>query len=573
MTHPSPVGPDPAVPLTPAAGDDRDDRPGSRMARMRMPLARHVVEAVAVENGVCVRPMAMRRTNLDTGETEIIPVPCGATLASKCPPCAEKTRRLRMAQCKAGWHLDDEPLPDPDPPTDEAKILAGFRADLEVVRHDAERDSDPAGVAEIDALIGQVDDELNALGVRGKAAPDDRDRARRARSTRRRQDAPDLPRLPVDKRTVGRTYEAADGKTWRPSMFLTLTCDTYGRVNSDGTPVDPGSYDYQRAARDAIHFPKLIDRFWQNLRRAVGWDVQYFAALEPQRRLAPHLHAAIRGTIPRLLLRQVAAATYHQVWWPAVDQPVYGDGHLPVWDGGSGAYLDPDSARPLPSWDEALDAIGDEDEPSHVVRFGPQLRADGVTANSANTGRMIGYLTKYLTKSLDGCHAATTDVQRRHVDRLAAALRYEPCSPTCANWLRFGVQPKNPKPGLVPGRCRGKAHRRETLGFGGRRVLVSRKWSGKTLTDHKQDRVVFIREQLEALGHTATGPAAAETDPARTAWTLLRPGDPAAPRREHLLLQAVAQRHAWRAQLDAARRALTGELPATGPPEAPARAA
>ncbi|ABD10413.1 replication initiation protein [Frankia sp. CcI156] len=562
MTLPPPPGPDPAGPHDPT---NRDDRPGSRAARMRMPLARAVVEAVAVENGVCVRPMAMRRTNLDTGETEIIPVPCGATLASKCPTCAEKARRLRMAQCRAGWHLDDEPLPDPDPPSDDAKVLAGFRADLEVARQDAERDSDPAGVAEIDALIGQVDEELNALGVRGKTAPDNRDRPRRARSTRRRQDAADLPRLPVEKRTIGRTYEAADGTTWRPSMFLTLTCDTYGRVNSDGAPVDPASYDYRRAARDAIHFPKLIDRFWQNLRRAVGWDVQYFAALEPQRRLAPHLHAALRGTVPRALLRQVAAATYHQVWWPPSGQPVYLDTALPTWASETGGYVDPASGRPLPTWDEALDAIGDEDEPSHVVRFGPQLQADGFTSNSAHTGRMIGYLCKYLTKSLDACHTATTDRQRRHVDRLAEALRYEPCSPTCANWLRYGVQPKNAKPGLVPGRCRGKAHRRETLGFGGRRVLVSRKWSGKSLTDHKHDRVAFIREQLEALGHTATGPAAAtDTDPARTAWTMLRPGDPAAPRREHLLLQAVAQRHAWRAQLDAARRAAPDELPAIG---------
>ncbi|TCJ40725.1 replication initiator [Parafrankia sp. BMG5.11] len=549
---------------------------------MRMPLARQVVEAVAVENGVCVRPMAMRRTNLDTGETEIIPVPCGATLASKCPSCAERARRLRMAQCTAGWHLDDEPVPDPDPPTDDAKVLAGFRADLEVVRRDAERDGDPAGVAEIDELIGQVDDELNALGVRGKAAPDNRDRPRRARSTRRRQDAPDLPRLPVEKRTIGRTYEAPDGTAWRPSMFLTLTCDSYGRVRSDGTPVDPGSYDYRRAARDAIHFPKLIDRFWQNLRRCVGWDVQYFAALEPQRRLAPHLHAAIRGTIPRVVLRQVAAATYQQIWWPSCDRPVYPDTALPVWDTDSGAYLDPDTGEALPTWDEALDAIGPDDEPAHVVRFGPQLRADGVTTNSAHTGRMIGYLCKYLTKSLDTCHDTATDAHRRHVERLADALRHEPCAPTCSNWLRYGVQPRNPKPGLVPGRCRGKAHRRETLGFGGRRVLVSRKWSGKTLADHRADRIAWVREQLEALGHTdsgaGTGPAGGPgpgTDPARTVCTLLRPGDPAAPRREHLLLQAVAQRRAWRAQLDAARAATSdaGGLPVTGPPPPAAAAA
>jgi hypothetical protein len=49
--------------------------------------------------------------------------------------------------------------------------------------------------------------------------------------------------------------------------------------------------------------------------------VQYFAAIEPERRLAPHLHMAIRGTISRAELREVVAATYAQVWWPATDTP------------------------------------------------------------------------------------------------------------------------------------------------------------------------------------------------------------------------------------------------------------
>jgi hypothetical protein len=40
---------------------------------------------------------------------------------------------------------------------------------------------------------------------------------------------------------------------------------------------------------------------------------------------------------------------------------------------------------------------------------------------------------------------------------------------------------------MIPG-CRGKAHKPEHLGYAGRRVLVSRKWSNKTLTEHKQDR-------------------------------------------------------------------------------------
>ncbi|WP_242606220.1 replication initiator [Protofrankia symbiont of Coriaria ruscifolia] len=527
---------------------------GSRAARMRQPLARHVLEAVAVENGVCIRPLAMRKVDIATGEAETIPVPCGATLASKCPPCAERARKLRMAQCKAGWHLNDEPLPDPDPPGDDAKTLVQLRADLEAVRTDAVTGHDVEQVTEVDDLISQVDAALNDLGVRGKTAPDTRDRPRRTRSTKRRQDAPDLPRLPVDRRTVGRTFTAADGTVWRPSMFLTLTCDSYGKVTSDGTPVDPDGYGYRRAARDAIHFPKLVDRFWQNLRRAVGYDVQYFACLEPQRRLAPHLHAAMRGTIPRVLLRQVAAATYHQVWWPSCDRPVYSPDRLPVWDDQDGGYRDPDTGVLLSTWDEALDAIGEDVEPAHVVRFGVQVRADGVTANNSNTGRLIGYLTKYLTKSLDTCHAVDTDAQRNHVDRLADALRYEPCSPGCANWLLYGVQPKNPRAGLVPGRCRGKAHRRETLGFGGRRVLVSRKWSGKTLADHREDRKTWVRQQLAVLGHPGDSDTVSGT-PDQVVWQLLRPGDPATPRREHLLLRAVADRHRWRAQLDAARAA------------------
>ncbi len=88
-----------------------------------------------------------------------------------------------------------------------------------------------------------------------------------------------------------------------------------------GVPVDSESYDYRRAALDALHFPKLVDRFWQNLRRCAGYRVQYFAVVEPQARLAPHLHTAMRGVIPRVVLKQVIQATYVQIWWPPHDKP------------------------------------------------------------------------------------------------------------------------------------------------------------------------------------------------------------------------------------------------------------
>jgi hypothetical protein len=150
-----------------------------------------------------------------------------------------------------------------------------------------------------------------------------------------------------------------------------------------------------------------------------------------------------------------------------------------------------------------------------VARFGAKFDAQGVLAGSKDSARCIGYLTKYLTKQPGDCHHPDTDPQRAHVERLADALRYEPCSPTCANWLRYGIQPKNPRPGLVPGACKGKAHRYDHLGYAGRRVLVSRKWSGKTLADHRGDRQAWLTEMLGL-------PA---TDPTVYRWEQVRPED------------------------------------------------
>jgi hypothetical protein len=111
--------------------------------------------------------------------------------------------------------------------------------------------------------------------------------------------------------------------------------------------------------------------------------------------------------------------------------------------------------------------------------------------------RCIGYLTKYLTKQLGDCHHPATDAQSDHVDRLAEALRYEPCSPTCANWLRYGIQPKNPRPGLVPGACKGKAHRCEHLGYAGRRYRCGPPAHriGRHLRYGPDEVVAWLREQ------------------------------------------------------------------------------
>ena len=65
-----------------------------------------------------------------------------------------------------------------------------------------------------------------------------------------------------------------------------------------------------------MHFAKLVDWPWQNLRRCAGYNVQCFAAVEAQRRLAPHLHAAVRGVIPCQIIRQIVNTTYQQLCVP-----------------------------------------------------------------------------------------------------------------------------------------------------------------------------------------------------------------------------------------------------------------
>jgi hypothetical protein len=57
-----------------------------------------------------------------------------------------------------------------------------------------------------------------------------------------------------------------------------------------------------------------------------------------------------------------------------------------------------------------------------------------------------------------------------------------PWSPRCADWLRYGVQPKHAGPELVPGHCDAKAHEREHLGL--RRLIAERRMAFVRLGRH-----------------------------------------------------------------------------------------
>jgi hypothetical protein len=146
-----------------------------------------MVAGLAEDQGVCVRPLARRLVDRVTGEASTVVLPCGSTRESRCPTCARRARVLRMHQCAEGWHLADELL-DLEPAIDD---------DAEP---DVETGDDGAG-------SGRV-----------------------VRSTRRRTDAADLPVRLMEARTVGRSFTAGDGNVYRPSMFVTLTLPSYGRI-------------------------------------------------------------------------------------------------------------------------------------------------------------------------------------------------------------------------------------------------------------------------------------------------------------------------------------------------------
>ena len=276
----------------------------------------------------------------------------------------------------------------------------------------------------------------------------------------------------------------------------------------------------------------------------MGWNVQYAGAVEPQRRLAPHAHFAIRGTIARDLIRRVAAATYHQVWWPAARMPSYTPNRLPVWDEERETWLDPDTETALSTWDQALDVLdGDPDaEPAHVARLGTQVMAQGLLAGSPQANRRVGYITKYLTKHAADCHRAETGRQRTHLERLWQELRHTPCTPRCPNWLLYGVQPKDAHARMRPGFCRGKVHQRATLGIGGRRVLVSRNWSGKTLADHKYDARAWVRQLLGLTPGHETDTDEQEQSASRYAWEKVKPTDPDVSPLGHRLLRTISEK-------------------------------
>ena len=186
----------------------------SRAERAAFPLARDAIRKIAEACGGCLRPVQLRRTDTVTGESVSMMVPCGATLASICPPCAERAKMLRAAQCREGRHLKDEPDLTPGAPDEMQEFWLILRAEAQLRRDTAAATGQDT--TDLDELIGELDAEITRAGIRGtvttRHGSDDRQSARRSRSTRRRQDAAPLPARKIAPRTTGRVYITPDGE-------------------------------------------------------------------------------------------------------------------------------------------------------------------------------------------------------------------------------------------------------------------------------------------------------------------------------------------------------------------------
>ena len=111
---------------------------------------------------------------------------------------------------------------------------------------------------------------------------------------------------------------------------------------------------------------------------------------------------------------------------------------------------------------------------------------------------------------------------------------------------------------LKPGRCKGKVHQRDTLGIGGRRILVSRDWSGKTLADHRADARAWVRALLGVTTDTddRDRPSTTRAPPPNGSGTPGNSPDPTTPTcgpLAHRLMRSISERARWRSELLAAK--------------------
>ena len=528
--------------------------------------------------------------------------PPGRPRSSTCPaapPWRPSARRApsgpagcgRSRSARAGTAPTNR-SPGPDPATDEQRaLIEPARAPGVRPRPRAERDG-PSGhqVADLDDGIAEVEQAIAAEGPARRHRPATRprrrgpgrraDRPRRIRSTRRRQDVPDLPRQKVDPRTVGRTYTGPDGTVHQPSMWLTLTLDSYGPVHSiparpavhlpppaqptttrcsaprstrprTTTGAPPGTPCTSPGCSTVLAEPAprgRLERPVRRLRRAATPARPARPLRHPRHH--PPRHAATRSPPP---------PTTRCGGRPPTDRATPLD-RPPVWDADASAWIDPDTRTPLPTW--ARGPRRDRRRPGRRAGARRPVRAagqgQGRRARHARTSTAPSATSPSTSpKTPPTATPITSDPQREHLDRLWHELRVTPCSDRCANWLLYGIQPKKahdqapPRPLQRPGPpADHPRHRRPPRP---RSPATGPAKPSPTTAPTPAPGSAPSSASATSADQTDAGRPTSPATPAPVAWEMARPDDPDLPPLEHRLLRAISTRIQRRRELDAAR--------------------
>lgn len=103
-------------------------------------------------------------------------------------------------------------------------------------------------------------------------------------------------------------------------------------------------------------------------------------------------------------------------------------------------------------------------------------------------------------------------------------------------------------------------------------MLVSRKWTGKTLTDHRADRSEVVRQTLLAAGMDVAEVDRLATTVQRTdgrprfEWRIWNAEEETTPVYRQILTRSIAERLRWKQAYEAAKARAS---PANSPPRPP----
>ena len=482
----------------------------TRAQRMAMPLAREVVRDLAVEHGACIRPIQLRRTNLDTGAVDQVLVPCGHTLARVCPSCADRAKTLRAAQCREGWHLEDEPDTTPDPATDDQKWWITLRAEAQ--QHRDQAAAAGQDTADFDELIAELDAEITTAGLRGKAAPGQARAAApldpppsgrpgpappQGQPPHRGQDLhragrQDLPPVPVRHADVPVVRAGRRGRsTRRPGSPMSMTgppatpctsprcstgssrtCAATSATTCNTSPPSNPSGGSPRTSTSPCAAPS------PGPSSAASW---------------PPPTTRSGGPTPAPSNTVTAASCRSGTSTPAATST-----RPPGKSSPAGTRPSTSSATSPTTWPGSGFRPG---RPRRIQGRWPVHRLPDQVPDQA--GRRLP----------PGRHRRSNGRMRPGWPRRCDTSRAHRGARTGSG---TASSPRTPGPAWSPAAARARPTTPDHLGHAGRRVLASRKWSGKTLADHRADRKEWL---LETLGLSAT-------DPARYSWEPVAPDRP-----------------------------------------------